>query len=127
MNGNVDYTSIHDRVPYMEFPWHLEHKVDSQNTVDKAFLNHPDPRFFKFHLPYDQVPMLDVNGKKPKYFYVIRNPKDVAVSWYYHHKGFKVFEFDRSWDEFFEMFINDQGIFNLFSVVHSFIYSATII
>ena len=50
----------------------------------------PSPRIFKSHMPY----YMAVGGnpvKNPcKYIYVARNPKDVAVSYYY-------FESDKSW------------------------------
>ncbi|KXJ25484.1 Sulfotransferase 1 family member D1, partial [Exaiptasia diaphana] len=107
--GKIDYNSIHNRVPYTEST-PLEHNLDTNEKLVEFFLNHPQPRIFKFHLPYHQVPMGDDADDKPKYIYVLRNPKDVAVSFYYHYKGFKIFGFaDRTWDEFFEMFINDQG------------------
>ncbi|KAK3745841.1 hypothetical protein QZH41_014930 [Actinostola sp. cb2023] len=48
---------------------------------------------------------------KPKYIYVIRNPKDVAVSFYHHYQGFKMYEFDHPWDEFFEMFIENKVVY----------------
>ncbi|KXJ07018.1 Sulfotransferase 1 family member D1 [Exaiptasia diaphana] len=106
--GLLDYTPIHKRVPFMEECTNL---FDTKEKLNEFFLNHPSPRFFKSHLPYHQVPMGYGTGDKPKYIYTIRNPKDVAVSYYYHYEGFKPLEFvGRSWDEFFEMFITDQGM-----------------
>ena len=63
------------------------------------------PRFFKTHLPYQLMP----GGGDPaktdaKYIYIIRNPKDVAVSFYHFSRTEKTFV------SFFEDFIvgNDQ-------------------
>ncbi|KAK3737785.1 hypothetical protein QZH41_017259, partial [Actinostola sp. cb2023] len=89
----------------------LQNKRRDSKLIDDLYLKHPFPRFFKIHLPYDQVPMGHGVTTKPKYINVIRNPKDVAVSWYHHYKGFKFFEFDRPWDEFFEMFIDNKDSF----------------
>ncbi len=41
--------------------------------------------------------------------YVARNPKDVIVSYYFHHKLIKVHGYTGTLDEFAEFFINDEG------------------
>lgn len=41
--------------------------------------------------------------------YVARNPKDVIVSYYFHHKLIKIHGFDGTLEEFAEYFINDEG------------------
>lgn len=45
-----------------------------------------------------------------KYIYVARNPKDVAVSFYYHLLRMKSIE-NIEWDEFFELFIAGKTMF----------------
>jgi len=61
----------------------------------------------------------DGQAAKPKYIYVVRNPKDVAVSFYHQYKNLRKYEFgDRTWDEFFNMFINDKGM-NTYIHIHS--------
>lgn len=50
----------------------------------------PSPRIFKSHMPY-QMAVGGVPAENPcNYVYIARNPKDVAVSYYY-------FERDKSW------------------------------
>jgi hypothetical protein len=44
----------------------------------------PSPRTFKSHLPYHMVPGGEPAKSVAKYIYVARNPKDAAVSLYYH-------------------------------------------
>ena len=41
--------------------------------------------------------------------YVARNPKDVIVSYYYHHKLIKLHGYIGTLDEFAEYFMNDEG------------------
>ena len=48
-----------------------------------------------------------------KYIYVTRNPKDVAVSFYYHTKRFEYSDFTGDWDEYFECFIKGDVDFGL--------------
>lgn len=67
------------------------------------------PRFLKSHLPLSYLPndLLD----RSKVIYVARNPKDVVVSWYYHHMLDPIMETPLSFDEFVESFISDQGCY----------------
>ena len=51
-------------------------------------------------------PILAPWNEKAKYIIVIRNPKDVAVSYYYHTRGKIHFKFENgSFDDFFDLFI----------------------
>ncbi|XP_019854574.1 PREDICTED: sulfotransferase 1C4-like [Amphimedon queenslandica] len=59
------------------------------------------PRVFKTHLPYHMIPGGDPATSVAKFIYVIRNPKDVAVSLYYHARLLKSNDFDGDWDCFF--------------------------
>ncbi|XP_034830391.2 sulfotransferase 1C4-like isoform X2 [Maniola hyperantus] len=55
-------------------------KVPSWKTIDEA----PSPRFIKTHLPLSLLPPSLLNTAKV--IYVARDPRDVAVSYYYLHK-----------------------------------------
>lgn len=44
--------------------------------------------------------------------YVARNPKDVAVSWYYQHKYFRTLNFVGDFPTFWKFYKNDLGKLN---------------
>ncbi|CAM1304410.1 Uncharacterised protein g3756 [Pycnogonum litorale] len=62
------------------------------------------PRHIKTHLPFELVPY----NPKTKYIYVARNPFDCCVSFYKHCHGFLLYDFDRPFDEFFELFMRGE-------------------
>ena len=52
------------------------------HTLDN-FTELPSPRFFQTHLPFNLLPrQIRTGQKKPKIIYLIRNVKDVCVSYY---------------------------------------------
>ena len=67
------------------------------------------PKSIKTHLNGNLIPWND----RAKYIVVIRNPKDVVVSFYHHTKGLDVnYKFSNgSFDDFFDLFIGGQGEF----------------
>lgn len=108
-NGKIDYRPLHVRMPWVDGMPYAQpenpYLVTSAGMIEKMFECFPSPRVFKSHLPYDLVPKGCGQAAKPqaRYIYVMRNPKDVAVS---------LFEFvgkvsgreALSWDELFELF-----------------------
>lgn len=58
----------------------------------------PDPRILKTHDGYDFM----AANSRGKTIYVMRDGKDVAVSWYHHRRNFRGFDgtFDAHFDEF---------------------------
>ncbi|XP_070561101.1 sulfotransferase 1B1-like [Ptychodera flava] len=62
------------------------------------------PRLLKSHLPYQFFPTQALE-KKCKIIYIVRNPKDTAVSYYYHYR---LFHFVAPWNDFYNLFINDN-------------------
>lgn len=68
-------------------------------------------RFLKTHFP---IKLLPQNIKKvgAKIVYVARNPKDVAVSYYYLHKMHPFIRFDGDFESFAELFMNGTSKFD---------------
>ncbi|RWS28637.1 sulfotransferase-like protein [Leptotrombidium deliense] len=50
----------------------------------------------KTHLPFEMVPY----NPKAKYLFILRNPKDACVSFYYHTKLFKEYKFDGDFHDY---------------------------
>ncbi|XP_065177504.1 sulfotransferase 1C2-like [Sycon ciliatum] len=66
------------------------------------------PRIFKSHSPYHMAAKGNTPDSKCKYLHVVRNPKDVCVSQYYHYKGFWEYEYTGEFPEFCDLFIHGQ-------------------
>ncbi len=68
----------------------------------------PSPRSIKSHLPFYLLPpdLLETS----KVVYVARNPKDVIVSFFYHHKLMKMQGFVGELENFADYFMQDKGI-----------------
>ncbi|XP_030749751.1 sulfotransferase family cytosolic 1B member 1-like [Sitophilus oryzae] len=75
--------------------------------------NMPSPRFIKSHLSLELLPK-KLFTVKPKVIYIMRNPKDLCVSYYYHCKIYHKINVD--FEIFCELFMNDAlpigSIFN---------------
>lgn len=93
--GEMDFSNIDEVSPWFERCLVLG-AVDKMNTA-------PSPRFFKSHLPYEQVPR---NGK---IIYMARDARDVAVSAYHHQRLLM----DRVGDleSFIDDFVEGKGSF----------------
>jgi sulfotransferase 4A1 len=66
--------------------------------------SNPSPRLLLTHLPYKYLPSQLKHGRG-KIVYVQRNPKDLHVSMYNHHKGKRIMSDDMTWAEFFDMLV----------------------
>lgn len=88
--------------PYKENPY----KVSSVDMIEKMFESFPSPRVFKSHLRYQLIPKATDKTRKPCYIYVMRNPKDTAVSYYHFIPAIKD---PSSWETFFDQFIKGEG------------------
>ena len=71
------------------------------------------PRFFKTHMPYNLMPGGDPVNSPAKYIYVIRNPKDVAISLYYFLQSLRP-NITPHWDQFFDEYISGKLIYGAF-------------
>jgi len=73
--GSMDFEEITLAVPWLELAFDL--------GIDLAAPQAAEPRAFKTHLPWHEVP------KGARYISMVRNPKDVVVSLYYFHEGWR--------------------------------------
>jgi hypothetical protein len=64
------------------------------------------PRVFNTHLFPNQVPTASLEGKG-KNLFLLRNPKDVFVSYYFHLNNWKTFP-QISWDDYAYL-VNNYG------------------
>lgn len=94
-NGVQGEQRITDAVPWLET---LPHRPNGMHEFLKTL---PQRRLFTSHLPYPLMPRL--KDTTAKIVYVARNPKDVAVSTYFHNQS-KV-GYEGTWDEHFQLFL----------------------
>ena len=66
------------------------------------------PRIFKSHMVCQQIAGGPPTRSPAKYIYIARNPKDVVVSMYHHTLAWKEYEFNGSFDEFFDCFADGK-------------------
>ncbi|MDJ0718890.1 MAG: sulfotransferase domain-containing protein [Prochloraceae cyanobacterium] len=91
-----------DKVLSEAVPW-----VEGANRyqgLDKLLNQQSNPRRFHSHLLYHLMP--GVKLSRAKYIYVARNPKDNAVSFYFH--SCSKLGYDGTWDEFFDLYIQGK-------------------
>ncbi|XP_015912284.2 sulfotransferase 1A3 [Parasteatoda tepidariorum] len=71
----------------------------------------PSPRLMATHLPLPLLPR-DLRNPKCKIIYVMRNPKDTAVSYYHHHKISSFLgNASHSWDKFLAYFMAGHVVY----------------
>ena len=98
--GEQGEQRLTDAVPWLET---LPHRP---NTMIEFLEAMPQRRLFTSHLPYPLMPHID--NTSAKIVYVARNPKDVAISTYFHNQSKGGYE--GSWDEYFQLFLySDVG------------------
>ncbi|XP_045029307.1 sulfotransferase 1E1 isoform X1 [Daphnia magna] len=104
-------TPLTIRAPFLESscvdgaenaPPGLADLMPSLDVIDKM----ASPRVIKSHLPFYLLPpnLLDTC----KVVYVARNPKDVMVSYYHHHKLMKMPSYSGDFETFVNYFMNDH-------------------
>ena len=106
-NGEDDgkILGMPDAIPWLSAIGRMGPPVDL-TAVTAAM---PSPRAFMDHAPYSMMPGGLPSASPAKYIYIARNPKDVMVSYYYHHlSGKGVYDFSGTWDIFFTLFMNGE-------------------
>ncbi len=97
-NGERNDIKIDKSVPWLESlkVRHPDFKIEEL----------PRPRTFKTHFPYHLLPCGPPHTTPCKYIFVARNPKDVAVSLYFHTK--RLYYPDINWDSFWTKYVNGE-------------------
>ncbi|KAM3597154.1 uncharacterized protein V6R79_000596 [Siganus canaliculatus] len=83
-----------------QMPW-LENE---ERALKGDFSLRPSPRLFSSHLIPDLMPP-GLTKKKAKIIYVMRNPKDVAVSFYHFSKAVNVLDSPKDFESFLEDYL----------------------
>lgn len=102
--GKEDSRNVNEAVPWLEAIKHSPHVSPDFNVDDL-----PSPRAFSSHFSYNLMPCALPLNTPCKYIYVARNPKDVAVSMYYHHRALDLNTL--VWDKFIQDFIAGNVMF----------------
>jgi hypothetical protein len=97
-NGEQGEQRLTDAVPWLEtLPHRPLGMIEFLKTV-------PQRGLFTSHLPYPLMPQL--NETTAKIIYVARNPKDVAISTYFHNQS--KLGYEGTWEEHFQLFLNSD-------------------
>ncbi|XP_051920782.1 sulfotransferase family 2, cytosolic sulfotransferase 3 isoform X3 [Hippocampus zosterae] len=103
LNGG-DLTPIQTIPNWDRVPWLEEKRL--KVVVDQL----ASPRALVTHFPYELMPQ-SFFSSKAKVIYVMRNPKDVAVSSYYFHQMATFLEDPGTWEEFIDKFLEGRVMF----------------
>ena len=79
-----------------------------EGLTEEIFDSMAAPRVINTHVDFQYLPK-DLFAKRCKIVYILRNPKDIAVSYYNHHKKILMYEFDGPWDNYFQRFMQGNG------------------
>ena len=106
LNGSAE------KVPHLKMKEFIDCQPPSQ------FKDRPSPRVIMTHMPMELMPK-DVFKKKSKIIFMVRNPKDVVTSYYYHVCKLLPYQTEDdppSFSEVLELFMNEEGMLICFIV-----------
>ncbi|WP_372367678.1 sulfotransferase domain-containing protein [Candidatus Uabimicrobium sp. HlEnr_7] len=92
-----------DQVLSEAVPW-VEGAANRYDGLSHLMKPSSPRRYFHSHLPYSLMP--GVSHTKAKYIYIARNPKDNAVSFYYHCCS--KLNYNGSWQDFFDLYVQGK-------------------
>ncbi|XP_062620755.1 sulfotransferase 1B1-like [Saccostrea cucullata] len=102
--GKAEYDKRPKEVSMLEF-----HSIDKLCEEER-------PRVFNTHLYPNEVPTASLEGKG-KALLLLRNPKDIAVSYYNHVKDLKIQSSVMTWEDYVHLLNNYGGRFDFFEYV----------
>ena len=106
-NGKRDNVKLDASIPWLEV---LDSAFSKAHNYYPEMITSSDalsPRAFKSHFPYEYVPGGLPHTTPAKYIYVMRNPKDVCVS-YFHHRS--MIE-EMVWESYFSEFLSTECLY----------------
>jgi len=99
-------TDIDDKFFFLDMDWlQSGQHSDAPGIIDKAEKQVGQQRMIKSHLPIGLLPPALL--EKCKVIYVARNPKDVVVSYYHHHKLTKSVDASLQFSDFVKLFMKE--------------------
>ncbi|XP_001863521.2 sulfotransferase family cytosolic 1B member 1 [Culex quinquefasciatus] len=117
LGNKLDYESARQNVQQVRTPLLELSAIFSEDQSVQDFVtehkkvtsvtcvhNLPSPRYVKCHLPWQLLPK-QMDTVRPKMVYIARNPKDLAVSYYYYCQ--LIHQTDGSFEEFCDIFLDD--------------------
>ncbi|KAL3857295.1 hypothetical protein ACJMK2_011980 [Sinanodonta woodiana] len=78
-----------------------------EGVTQGLYDNIKSPRVLNSHIYFRMLPE-DFVKRKCKIVYILRNPKDVAVSFYNHHFKLLEYEYSGKWENYFHRFLKGQ-------------------
>ncbi|XP_058454540.1 luciferin sulfotransferase [Malaya genurostris] len=118
LGNNLDYEGAKSvqqvRTPLLELSAIFSEDQSVEDFVTKhekvnsvtCVRNLPSPRYVKCHLPWQLLPT-QMDTVRPKMIYIARNPKDLAVSYYYYCQ--LIHQTSGSFEDFCNIFLDDQA------------------
>ena len=93
---------LRDRIHWVTSSWPYPRSREELDAL-------PGPRIFKNHMPYHMALGGNPADNPCKYIYIVRNPKDVVVSYYKFERGQAwTGGYSGPWDHWFQMFIEGK-------------------
>uniref|UniRef100_A0A0B6ZC73 Sulfotransferase domain-containing protein n=2 Tax=Arion vulgaris TaxID=1028688 RepID=A0A0B6ZC73_9EUPU len=77
-------------------------------TIPEELERTPSPRSLNTHYHFEMLPA-SLFRKKCRIVYITRDPKDVAVSYYNHHRKLaELYQYEGEWKDYFPLFLSGQ-------------------
>ncbi|XP_033748045.1 sulfotransferase family cytosolic 1B member 1-like [Pecten maximus] len=95
LNGNAERINLMKEMAMLE--------CLSRSALDSM----TSPRVLNTHMYYGQIPE-DFKRKQCKIVYILRNPRDVAVSFFNHHTRLLDYEYSGDWQQYLPRFIEGK-------------------